>query len=73
MVCLRFAYYCLVQLAGVVAVEVTGGPAIEFVVGRKVRLYLWSYTLLLQSANVIVHYTVADQQTMGLLPPESIR
>lgn len=27
---------CLFQLAGVVAVEVTGGPTIDFVPGRKV-------------------------------------
>lgn len=30
----------LMQLAGVVAVEITGGPTINFVCGRKVRPFL---------------------------------
>lgn len=34
---LQISYADLYQLAGVVAVEVTGGPAIHFVPGRKVN------------------------------------
>ena len=36
----------MLQLAGVVAVEVTGGPAIDFVAGRKVFILLCHDTIL---------------------------
>jgi len=32
--------YFVFQLAGVVAVEITGGPTIDFVPGRKVYIYI---------------------------------
>uniref|UniRef100_A0A0A9FHX4 APX3 n=1 Tax=Arundo donax TaxID=35708 RepID=A0A0A9FHX4_ARUDO len=34
----KITYADLYQLAGVVAVEVTGGPSIDFVPGRKISL-----------------------------------
>lgn len=37
------SFFCHLQLAGVVAVEVTGGPTIDFVPGRKVSRYACIY------------------------------
>jgi hypothetical protein len=42
---LFFCSLLLLQLAGVVAVEVTGGPEIPFHPGREVRLYILFYCL----------------------------
>jgi hypothetical protein len=36
------------QLAGVVAVEVTGGPSIDFVPGRKVSQYMRLAKLIME-------------------------
>lgn len=51
-------YLYVFQLAGVVAVEVTGGPTIQFVPGRKVHSSFNAILIMLCLISLVISVTI---------------
>ncbi|GER50254.1 ascorbate peroxidase [Striga asiatica] len=68
--CPRITYADLYQLAGVVAVEVTGGPTIDFVPGRKLHSVHPLACILVSSTEILVVATSCFFQDSKISPKE---